>query len=98
MCDCLKKAAENLEAHLKKSIKIENVYSFEHIGFDNQFIMLTQNKRSSGLGLSIGLPFSISYYPKRRNETRSKAVKNLRTNLFMTYCPICGKKLASPKK
>jgi hypothetical protein len=92
MCTCLKDAAAKLEAHLKKSIKMENVYSFDHIGFDNECIMIHPIGRKWSLGNAVGLPFSIEYHPKTKDGSKSKNSRIVKTNLFMTYCPICGKK------
>lgn len=96
MCDCIKNTAKKLEDHLKGKIKPENVYSYDSIGFDNECIMFSSGGGSKSLGgTAIGLPFSISYNQKKKDGTRSERLTTVKTNLFMTYCPICGKKYPS---
>jgi hypothetical protein len=92
MCTCLKKVAKKLEEHLKNGIKVENVYSFDHIGFDNEYIVLVPAGAKRALGNAVSLPFSIEYHPKTKDGSKAKNAKTVRTHLFMTYCPICGKK------
>jgi len=77
---------------LKKSIKIQNVYSFDHIGFDNECIMVNVGAGKGTLGNAVGLPFSIEYHPKTKDGEKARNAKIVKTNLFMTYCPMCGKK------
>ena len=88
MCNCLEKVSKNLEEHLKAKIKPDNVYSYDRIGFDNECFMIDGNR----LGTAIGLPFHVEYFAKKKDGTRARSVTKAKTNLFMSYCPICGKK------
>jgi hypothetical protein len=46
MCNCLKDVAEKLEVRLKEQIGMANVYSFDHIGFDNMVFSLGDGKHT----------------------------------------------------
>jgi hypothetical protein len=89
MCNCISEAKVNLEAHLKAQIKPETVYSYDEIGFDNECFMLGGNT----IGTAIGIPFSIEYYGKKKDGSRSSKLTKVKTNLFPSYCFLCGEKL-----
>jgi hypothetical protein len=88
MCNCLKEVSKKLEDHLKAKIKPEKVHSFDRIGFDNECFMLGGNS----LGTAIGLPFHVEYFAKKKDGSRARNATKVKTNLFMSYCPMCGKK------
>lgn len=93
MCNCIKDVKDKLEAHLKEKIKPETVYSYDEIGFDNECFMLNNNS----LGTSIGIPFSIQYFRKKKDGTKANNLTKVKINLFMTYCPMCGEKFPAKK-
>jgi len=92
MCNCLKDVAEKLEVRLKEQIGMENVYSFDHIGFDNMVFSLEGNR----MGHLLTLPFSIRYFRKKKDGTRGKTVTTEKTSLSFAFCPFCGKHYPEP--
>lgn len=90
MCTCLKDVSAKLETKLKKDIGVEkNVYSFDHIGFDNQSFLFGDNAFT---GYVIGLPYSIEYYRKKKDGSRANSRTKKEVKIFMSYCPFCGEK------
>lgn len=99
MCDCLKVVSDKLEAKLKEDIgPIEkNVYSFDHVGFDNQSLMFSISGNGFS-GYAIGLPFSVQYYRKKKDGSRASTRTKKDIKVFMTYCPFCGQKYPTDEK
>jgi hypothetical protein len=89
MCNCIKDVSEKLDAHLRAKVKPNDVDSFEHSGFDNECFMLN---KSPNIGTAIGIPYSIGFYRKKKDGSRAQSLTKLKTNLFMSYCPMCGEK------
>lgn len=94
MCNCLKEAAVKLEEHLKAKVRPSDVYSYDHIGFDNECIMFGTQGTKGRLSNAVGLPFSIEYHAKKSDGTKSTRATTLKTNLFMTFCPILRQKIS----
>lgn len=96
MCDCIKKVSAKLEERMKDEIGIENVYSYDHIGFDNAAIMFSMKGGLSGT--DVGIPFSIKYFRKKKDGSRGANVTTFKQNVFASYCPFCGEKKEAPSK
>jgi hypothetical protein len=91
MCNCLKEVSEKLEMRLKDKIEMKNVYSFDHIGFDNMVFSFGDEKRAS-MSHVLTIPFSIKYFRKKKDGTRMNNVTTEKTSLSFSFCPFCGKK------
>ena len=86
-------AAVKLEEKMKSTLKLDRVHSFASSGFDNECFMINMNKGEDALGTAVGIPFSVAFYAKKKDGTRASKLTTKTINLFMSYCPICGKKL-----
>ena len=90
MCDCLNKVEEKLSESLKATLDMGKVYSIERIGFQHKCLVLGSEGGFSGMAISI--PFEMTYYRKKKDGSSSSNLTHDMRNVFMTYCPFCGKK------
>lgn len=88
MCNCIKEVGEKMELRLKEQIGMENVYSFDHIGFDNMVYSL----EGSRMGYLLTIPYSITYSRKKKDGSKAKTLSREKTSLAFAYCPFCGEK------
>lgn len=92
MCNCLKDVTQKMTDRIKGEMNHAKVYSFEHIGFDNEAMLWGPPIKNA-----IGLPFTVEYYGKKKDGSRATRRSQYTQKVFMTYCPFCGKKYPNTK-